>query len=154
MATRSSISAWRIPWTEEPGGQQSMGSQRVRHNLVTNTLASSPLLPTSSEDIPGEDAPPRFMEFCRQGFLDHVVGHRAPDSTTLHPLWSCTFPRTLSTIQNYISLSSATHTGTDSDGSRRDTCVSFSPEPAVPRAMPGTKQGPHKSLLNEFLEGR
>ena len=29
MATRSSILAWRIPWTEEPGGLQSMGSQRV-----------------------------------------------------------------------------------------------------------------------------
>ena len=29
MATHSSILAWRIPWTEEPGGPQSMGSQRV-----------------------------------------------------------------------------------------------------------------------------
>ena len=32
MATHSSILAWRIPWTEEPGGLQSMGSQRVGHN--------------------------------------------------------------------------------------------------------------------------
>ena len=32
IATHSSILAWRIPWTEEPGGLQSMGSQRVRHN--------------------------------------------------------------------------------------------------------------------------
>ena len=31
MATRSSVLAWRIPWTEEPGGLQSMGSQRVGH---------------------------------------------------------------------------------------------------------------------------
>ena len=31
-ATHSSILAWRIPWAEEPGGLQSMGSQRVRHN--------------------------------------------------------------------------------------------------------------------------
>ena len=30
MATHSSIPAWEIPWTEEPGGPQSMGSQRVR----------------------------------------------------------------------------------------------------------------------------
>ena len=30
-ATHSRILAWRIPWTEEPGGLQSMGSQRVRH---------------------------------------------------------------------------------------------------------------------------
>ena len=33
MATYSSIFAWRIPWTEEPGGLQCMGSQRVEHNL-------------------------------------------------------------------------------------------------------------------------
>ena len=32
MAIHSSILAWRIPWTEEPGGLQSTGSQRVRHN--------------------------------------------------------------------------------------------------------------------------
>ena len=32
MATHSSILAWRIPWTQEPGGLQSMGSQRVGHN--------------------------------------------------------------------------------------------------------------------------
>ena len=31
-ATHSSILAWRIPWTEEPGGLQSMGSQRIGHN--------------------------------------------------------------------------------------------------------------------------
>ena len=35
MATHSSILAWEIPWTEEPSGLQSMGSQRVRHDLVT-----------------------------------------------------------------------------------------------------------------------
>ena len=34
MTTHSSILAWRNPWTEEPGGLQSMGSQRVRHNLT------------------------------------------------------------------------------------------------------------------------
>jgi len=32
MATYSSLLAWRIPWTEEPGRLQSMGLQRVRHN--------------------------------------------------------------------------------------------------------------------------
>ena len=37
MAAHSSILAWRIPWTEEPGGLQSMGSQKVRHDWVTNT---------------------------------------------------------------------------------------------------------------------
>ena len=32
MATNSNILAWRIPWTEEPGRLQSIGSQRVRHD--------------------------------------------------------------------------------------------------------------------------
>ena len=32
MATHSSIPAWRIPWTEEPGGPQSMGLKRVGHD--------------------------------------------------------------------------------------------------------------------------
>ena len=41
MTTHSSILAWRIPWTEEPGGLQSMGSQRVGHDWVT-TLSLSP----------------------------------------------------------------------------------------------------------------
>ena len=35
MATHSSILAWKIPWTEEPSKLQSMGSQRVEHDLVT-----------------------------------------------------------------------------------------------------------------------
>ena len=38
LATHSSILTWRIPWTEEPGGLQSTGSQRVRHDWVTNTF--------------------------------------------------------------------------------------------------------------------
>ena len=36
MATHSSILAWEIPWTEEPGRLQSMGSQRVRQRLNNN----------------------------------------------------------------------------------------------------------------------
>ena len=36
MATDSSILAWKIPWTEEPARQQSMGSQRVGHDGETS----------------------------------------------------------------------------------------------------------------------
>ena len=36
MATHSSILVWEIPWTEEPGGLQFMGSQRIGHELATN----------------------------------------------------------------------------------------------------------------------
>ena len=35
MAIHSSVFAWEIPWTEEPDGLQSMGMQRVRHDLMT-----------------------------------------------------------------------------------------------------------------------
>ena len=35
MATHSSILAWRMPWTEEPGGRESLGLQRVEHDLAT-----------------------------------------------------------------------------------------------------------------------
>jgi len=38
MVTHSSILAWRIPWTEELGGLQSIGSERVRHNWATNMM--------------------------------------------------------------------------------------------------------------------
>ena len=46
MATYSSVLAWRIPWTEEPGGLQSMGSQRVRDvwtHTKTHTHTHTPL---------------------------------------------------------------------------------------------------------------
>ena len=41
MATHSNILAWENPWTEEPGGLQCMGSQRVGHDWATNTLEES-----------------------------------------------------------------------------------------------------------------
>ena len=41
MATHSSILAWRIPWTEEPGGLQSTGSQRVGHNWAIKHIINS-----------------------------------------------------------------------------------------------------------------
>ena len=40
MATHSSILAWRIPWMEEPGRPQSMGSQRVKHDWATSPSPS------------------------------------------------------------------------------------------------------------------
>ena len=40
MATLSSILVWRIPWTEEPGGLQSIGSQRVRHTCTQWMMVS------------------------------------------------------------------------------------------------------------------
>ena len=50
MATHLSILAWRTPWMEELGGLQSMGSQRVRHNWVTDT-PNSQAIPTPSSPL-------------------------------------------------------------------------------------------------------
>ena len=49
MATHSSTLAWKIPWTEEPGGLQSMGSQRIRHNF---TFTFSPVKGFSTMKLP------------------------------------------------------------------------------------------------------
>ena len=61
MATHSNILAWKIPWTEEPGGLQSVGSQRVRHDY-------SDLAPGScqgQQNRPSRGVSVRFnLEFC------------------------------------------------------------------------------------------
>ena len=41
MATHSGILAWKMPWTKGPGGLQSMGLQRVRHDLATKQQTRS-----------------------------------------------------------------------------------------------------------------
>ena len=48
IATHSSILAWKISWAEEPGGLQSMGSQRVRHDLATKQQTIEHLMPAGS----------------------------------------------------------------------------------------------------------
>ena len=53
MATHSSILAWKISWTEGPGGLQSMGSQRVRHDWVTEHKVTSSI--GANMSIPGHD---------------------------------------------------------------------------------------------------
>ena len=59
MATHSSILAWEIPWTEELGGLQSMGSQRVRHHLGTKTNKQNQPFPTASATEPPASWPQR-----------------------------------------------------------------------------------------------
>ena len=49
-ATHSSILAWRIPWTEEPGGLPSIGSQRIGHDW--SDLAQHPIHPSAPRDGP------------------------------------------------------------------------------------------------------
>ena len=51
MAMHSSILAWRIPWTEEPGGLPSMGLQRVKHHRATAHILSRHSLPASGQGV-------------------------------------------------------------------------------------------------------
>ena len=50
MVAHSSILSWRIPWIENPGGLQSMGSQRVGHNRETNAFPFSILVKCSKSE--------------------------------------------------------------------------------------------------------
>ena len=51
MATHSKILAWSIPWTNEPDGLQSMGSQRIRHNYRRQWHPTPVLLPGKSHGL-------------------------------------------------------------------------------------------------------
>ena len=57
MAIHSSILAWEIPWTEEPGGLQSTGSQRIRHDWVINIF----FLPITLTPMPRISHTPSFL---------------------------------------------------------------------------------------------
>ena len=63
----SSILSWRIPWREEPGGLQSMGLQRVRHDWVTNnfTFYLSPSTSFAALSKTLKHSKPQFLSFCK-----------------------------------------------------------------------------------------
>ena len=69
METHSSIPAWRIPWTEELGGLQSMGSQRVGHDLGTKP-SPPPVVRTwhfhccAQGSIPGQETKTLQASWC------------------------------------------------------------------------------------------
>ena len=80
MATHSSTLAWKIPWTEEPGGLQSVGSRRVGHDWATS-LSLFPFVhwrrkwqPTPVF-LPGESQGQRSLVGCR------LLGHTESDTT-------------------------------------------------------------------------
>ena len=84
MATHSSILAWEIPWTEEPGGLQSLWPQRVRHDLVTKPV---PLWPNCLCDGDWEAS---FVSWAGADKTEAKVDLppvSAPYST--HPFTSC-----------------------------------------------------------------
>ena len=67
MATHSSIPAWRVPWTEEPGGLQSMGSHRVGYDWATNTFHFNIRMLLS--------------HFAAQQWLEHAVKRKEKKTT-------------------------------------------------------------------------
>ena len=64
MATNSSTLAWRIPWTEEPGGLQSMGSQRVGHDRATNPFMLRAVMGPDSRWSQVSLLPKRWVSRC------------------------------------------------------------------------------------------
>ena len=66
MATHSSILPWEIPWTEEPGGLQSMGWQRVIHNLVIKQQLQCFFFLKKFQKLPSDL---RFTELASPEFL-------------------------------------------------------------------------------------
>ena len=77
MATHSGILAWRIPWTEEPAGLQSMGLQRAGHEWVTNTFTFKIL---------------RCLDFKLQAVGELSIsewGHSRPTSILGNLFWWC-----------------------------------------------------------------
>ena len=66
MATHSNIRAWRIPWSEEPGGLQSMESQRVRHDFFAKFSCS--VVSDSATPWTVARQAPQTMGFSRQEY--------------------------------------------------------------------------------------
>ena len=66
MATHSSTLAWKIPWLEEPGRLQSMGSQRVGHNWATSLTAWKNL---DKGSLPGRELLPERTSYIRKIYL-------------------------------------------------------------------------------------
>ena len=74
MATHSNILAWRIPRTEEPGSLQSMGLQRVRHNLVTEQQDLSASLRGIAETLcpRGHSSTHQSASYLQRGWLNQT----------------------------------------------------------------------------------
>ena len=70
MAAHSSIPAWRIPWTEEPGGLQSTGSQKVRHDWTTSLTQVSSTCAKYQNFKKNNNNNPGAAQFSHQVYRD------------------------------------------------------------------------------------
>ena len=90
IATHTSILAWKIPWTEEPGGLQSMGSRRVGHNQTTDhahARSSLPVMLTLAFHLSG---PQDSKDFFGQTALP-LPSHHLPSMFLLNCGLICTW---------------------------------------------------------------
>ena len=99
VVTHSSVLAWRIPWTEEPGGLPSMGSQRIRHDWMTNTFTffilllfscwvmSNSLQPHGPQHaiLPCPSLSPKFCSM----YLHWGVAQLVKNPPTMREIWVC-----------------------------------------------------------------
>ena len=98
IATHSSTLAWRIPWTEEPGGLQSMGSQRVRHDwaqahthMHTYPYICSPICISISALQIGSSVP--FLQIYTYALI-YIYIYFFFSSDSLHSVWHSLAPST------------------------------------------------------------
>ena len=90
MATHSNFLAWRIPWTEKPGGLQSTGSQRVRHDYRNNedlqTEVHAFLSPpeTSPSAFSSSTWKCQFSSCSANSILDFFISYAIGAMTLLH----------------------------------------------------------------------
>ena len=74
VTTHSSILVWRIPWTEEPDGLQSMGLQKVRHDWATNTFTSTLIKWNESHSVVTDSLWPQILQASGVGSLSLLQG--------------------------------------------------------------------------------
>ena len=102
MATHSSILAWEIPQTEEPGELQSMGSQRVGHDWATkNHCFKTRPMRSISGDLHDLEAAYLFCFFSYQE-QPPSVAFNFLTTESLHMLWSFPLPGMLFTLLFYL----------------------------------------------------
>ena len=118
MATHSSVLAWRIPWTEEPGRLQSMGSQRVSHDLATSLsfLSFFSVIVLIGSDAEGNCMPiaaAKSLQLCltQCGPIDGrppgsvvpgILQARTLEWVAIHFLLQCVKVKSLSRVQHLV----------------------------------------------------
>ena len=114
MATNSSMFAWEIPWTEEPGGLQSIGSQKSQTGLSEKTIKRG-IMCCSLSNISEDPSHPNGITV--QGFyamlcqtppeklwdIQHGAKHHAYSPTNAH-FMACTVPNECQTIEEAFLL--------------------------------------------------